>query len=55
MEDGARQSPPCHQAEIRDVVASIDTHCPPDQFEHVSHGGKHRPIRGYTPVALGLR
>jgi hypothetical protein len=55
MEDGPRQSPPCHQAEIRDVVASIDTHCPPDQFEHVSHGGKHRLIRGYTPVALGLR
>jgi hypothetical protein len=22
---------------------------------HVSHEGKHRPIRGYTLVALGLR
>src|SRR5271168_4380207 len=27
MEDGPRQSPPCHRAEIPDVVASIDTHC----------------------------
>src|SRR6266480_7713633 len=26
MEDGPRQSPPCHRAEIADVVASIDTH-----------------------------
>src|SRR2546430_17675646 len=26
MEDGPRQSPPCHRAEIRDVAASIDTH-----------------------------
>jgi hypothetical protein len=26
MEDGPRQSPPCHRAEIPDVVASIDTH-----------------------------
>src|SRR5882724_12738148 len=26
MEDGPRQSPPCHRAEIPDVVASIGTH-----------------------------
>ena len=26
VEDGPRQSPPCHRAEIPDVVASIDTH-----------------------------
>ena len=26
MEDRPRQSPPCHRAEIPDVVASIDTH-----------------------------
>src|SRR3984893_4713271 len=26
MEDGPRQSPPCQRAEIRDIVASIDTH-----------------------------
>jgi len=26
MEDGPRQSPPCHRPKILDVVASIDTH-----------------------------
>ena len=26
VEDRPRQSPPCHRAEIPDVVASIDTH-----------------------------